>query len=457
MIAILTFAVFSLFALSQPDMNMITGGGTVKVPFAGIEVTFLLFLAIGPATMLVLTIYLHLFVGHRGRWFQIPNDKRLPFIFNQSSVLAKVVSFSLFYLVPVITFWAYAWKALPVNAAALMIAAAFLVTSGLIILLIRRCTYWWRPFAIPALALLVAGILAFGAVDAACRYGWVERPERGVCVPCNRLLSRGYVLEGSDLKGLSIPSVSLTYANLQRAQLQGANLERTRIDCAVGREASFRDANLSGASLRGSQFAFANFRGANLDGADLSDSDFSSADLTAAKFGNCKAARANFAGYKDAITQLSNCDIDRADLSGAEFSYLYLGVHTTNYQVASNDLGRYNQWIAPIPCEGDKCTQEIAPDWEPKFTYDQNKYRLERFDDGGISQFCSGKETANITDDYNLYLVRNRGHEVDGKFLDRDYEKINNADFPKGFKELVCGPKPATLRAIRKKAEPRRK
>ena len=59
-------AAFCLLSLLSPDIALLGGSEKINVPFAG-QVSFLGFMLLGPAVLIVLRVYLQIYVEHSGR------------------------------------------------------------------------------------------------------------------------------------------------------------------------------------------------------------------------------------------------------------------------------------------------------------------------------------------------------------------------------------------------------
>ncbi len=66
MITLIGYSFFCLLTLAAPDERLIKKDATIKIPFAGTDVDYGSFLFIGPAVLIGLTLYLHIFLA---RWW----------------------------------------------------------------------------------------------------------------------------------------------------------------------------------------------------------------------------------------------------------------------------------------------------------------------------------------------------------------------------------------------------
>ena len=82
LVAIVTFSFFCLVSLGTPDVSLLAGNATIKLPFVNTDVSFVYFLFLGPVTLIALTIYLHIFVGYHSLLSASQNGRGLPHVFN---------------------------------------------------------------------------------------------------------------------------------------------------------------------------------------------------------------------------------------------------------------------------------------------------------------------------------------------------------------------------------------
>jgi uncharacterized protein YjbI with pentapeptide repeats len=270
-----------------PDANLISAGSEVTLPILNYPIGFGDFLVVGPAVLIALTVYLHLFVAQH-RMIAIPPKYRLAMLPNFDAMAARVtVWFAYYWLVPA-TLVYFLWKAWPrAFEGQLVFLESVLVVAVLAALQIRRCPSAWRLWAVP---ILIASI----AVYAGGLY-------KSTSLRTLNLFKAE--LDGQDLRGANLSraylaeaklhGANLSGANLFRADLREAKLSKANLSFASLHGALLRGANLSGSNLRGANLGEANLREANLREANLSGADMRRADMRRADLGQAILSRAD--------------------------------------------------------------------------------------------------------------------------------------------------------------------
>ncbi|SEM84152.1 Uncharacterized protein YjbI, contains pentapeptide repeats, partial [Syntrophus gentianae] len=276
----------------------------MKVPFANVDMEFVSFLFIGPAILIGLGFYLHMFVEY---WHQLNlwasshsyrnHMKITPFFFNIERTSPRMMRFFIFYALIPLTMAAFAWKSWPQPDSRLLFKSTGLVIVAAVFLKIRRCEGKVQGIRTIVAWLLRGGLLLLAFLLIA--------PPRGIGIyrPLNLYAA---VLENKDLtsanlEGAKLQKANLRGANLQDANLEGANLQDANLGGAnlrgafLGR-ANLMGANLQKASLEGARLQEANLRGANLRGANLWEANLLRADLERAELKGAKLKGANFEG-----------------------------------------------------------------------------------------------------------------------------------------------------------------
>jgi hypothetical protein len=275
-------AVFCALSLLTPDISLLAGNDKISVPFAG-PVSFLGFMLLGPAVLILLRIYLQIYVEHERRLDRIARGmsaaRALTLAPDKNPLMRTFIGFTFYLLLPLMML-AFVWKAAAFRywGTALLIVAAAVIAVHLMLLL-RRLS--WRRRTILSIAAILAGALTIS-------FGPLHRPFN-----LFRANLSDQWLTDVDLKG-----ANLHYANLSRAKLLFANLSGAKLSSA----------NLSGANLWL----------ANLSGADLLLADLSGADLSGANLGSASLDNANLSGADLSGANLSGADLDSANLRGAD-------------------------------------------------------------------------------------------------------------------------------------------
>jgi Pentapeptide repeats (8 copies) len=247
---------FCLLSLLSPDIALLGVGSekinVINVPFAG-PVSFLGFMLLGPAVLIVLRVYLQIYVEHSERLDRLARSMsivRAPMLVPFHNPLIRTFSGLVFYLLLPLAMLLFAWKAavFPAWGSGLLGVAAAVVATHLMLPL--------KKFSWPLKAFLSTGaaIIVFANVGG---YGLAHRPfDLFRANLSGQWIVREDHLGGADLRIANLTDVNLSGANLIGADLVGADLSRARLF----------GANLSRADLR----------------ADLTRADLSR-DLTDAK------------------------------------------------------------------------------------------------------------------------------------------------------------------------------
>ena len=245
---------FSIITLTgTPDVQLLTPEATVKLPVLNYDMGFSAFLIVGPAILIGLSIYLHIFVAQH-RMLEVAPESRQPMLPNFGSWSAKLVVLSIFYWMVPLTLFVFAWKAVPSPIGPMLLMVAVGVTAALVLLQIRRCRRHSRPLGLPLL------FIALAVFSIAC---------------LEMVKSRQLNLFKADLSGKDLRFADLRHAFLVEANLSGANLSGTWLD-----NANLTDANLTSANLTGAYLTDANLTGAKLIDANLTDANLTGANLT---------------------------------------------------------------------------------------------------------------------------------------------------------------------------------
>jgi hypothetical protein len=359
------FCFYSALALSSlPDTRLLSTTPTtpeLQVPFVQGRISFLVFLLIGPLTLLLLSLYVHIYVEH---WWgllrlqiqraadaglQPPLLLHPPLFFNLPYKIASVTSvFVLYLLVPLILlFFCYEALKLPQTPSKRYGLIGFLTS-----LIKGGPLHSLSPvsFAIPLTSIaIVSSVFLLGrrviepnAQDwkrtaSAYRYSFALIASLGSGLLIIALVMPQYLrkvplnLSQADLKGQNLSYLDLTEAMLWNANLQGANL--------IG-------ANLNGAYLQRSNLSGVSASLTQLRGADLSYANFTNADLTKADLCATDSVGARFDG-----ATLADVHWEYANLTGSSFSETdMVGVSST-----SSACLKESEVVAGQKCCGTRC------------------------------------------------------------------------------------------------------
>jgi hypothetical protein len=234
-------AAFCLLSLLSPDVDLLGGSQKINVPLAG-PVSFLGFMLLGPAVLIVLRVYLQIYVEHSERLDRLARSMsitRAPMLVPLQNPLIRYFSGLIFYLLLPLTMLFFAWKAavFPDWGSGLLCVATAVVASHLMLPL--------KKFSWPSKALLSTGA-AIVVLAMIVGSGTVRRP-----FALFRANLPGQYLVKEDFRGAELATANLSGANLNRASLSGANLSGADLSIAKLDSAYLSNADLSGAKLNG--------------------------------------------------------------------------------------------------------------------------------------------------------------------------------------------------------------
>ena len=290
---------FCLLSLESPDIALLSGSEKINVPFAG-PVSFLGFMLLGPAVLIVLRVYLQIYVEHGDRLDRLarsaPAAVRAPILVPLENSLIRLFSGLIFYMLLPVAMLLFAWKAAVFPAWGL---GLFGVAVAVI------ATHVMLPFS--RLSLRSKGLLS---VSAAIIAGGVML---GFGPPHRRFHLFHANLSGQWLFNEDLGQADLGLANLRDANLSGANLSEAYLFNADLRFATLDSANLRDANLGGANLSIAKLRGASLAGAWLFNANLSGADLRLAKLRDADLSDANLSGANlSGAENLTQAQLDKA-------------------------------------------------------------------------------------------------------------------------------------------------
>jgi hypothetical protein len=166
MLAFIGAAAFCVLSLLTPDSALLGGSDKVNVPLAG-PVSFVGFIIIGPAVLVVLRVYLEIYIEHGKRLARVarlvPAKRDPTLLSSQNAFLRFAFALVLSLLLP-LTLLMFAWKAavFPVWGAGLLCVAAAVI-AGHAMLPLHRVSWWSRMLLSASVAILAGGaMLGFG-------------------------------------------------------------------------------------------------------------------------------------------------------------------------------------------------------------------------------------------------------------------------------------------------------
>ena len=280
--AILSTALFCFSVIhGRKDVSFISTSSNVKLPIVNIDVSYTVFLLVGPSVILGLTAYVHIFLEEH-RKIDVETEDRLATIFNMESLSARSVSHAIFYWLPPLTLFYFAWEAQPLRMGGPILLAVTVATALILFFLQIRRTR--RHSGMTAFA-----VIGFLAVASGCSYFYMQA-------------GRNFSLDGATLIDQDLTIMTLAGASLEATTMTKVDLDRVDL----------RNANLSSAMIADSSFFGADLSGANLASATLKEVDLREADLTGAILSNARLTE----GTRLELASLVNARLDGADLSG---------------------------------------------------------------------------------------------------------------------------------------------
>jgi uncharacterized protein YjbI with pentapeptide repeats len=311
-------AAFCALSLLTPDSSLLAGNDKINVPFAG-PVSFLGFMLLGPAVLIILRIYLQIYVEHERRLDRIARSisaaRGLTLVPIKNPLMRTFIGFAFYLLLPLVMLAFFLKAAVFPDWSAALLSVAVAVVAMHLMLLLRRWS--WRRRAVLS---LIAAILTGGLMTS---FGPWQRPFN---------LFRANLSE-QWLIGVELKGANVAYANLTNAYLTGANLNNATIN----------DANLSGARLGRTNLNEANLINANLSRADLFRADFTGANLTLANLTNAYLPYANLRRAYLGDANLSNANLSNANLSNANLSEANLSnANLSNANLSNANLSGAN-------------------------------------------------------------------------------------------------------------------
>jgi len=283
--AIISTALFCFSTIhGKEGLGYITTDSVVSLPIIEIPVKYTVFLLAGPAVIIGLTIYVHIFLEEHQK-VRVEQEERLATIFNMDGVAAQFVSNAIFYWLPPLMLFYFAWESKPLRLAGpLLLTASAAATLVLFVLQLRRTRL--RP--------VMTAIVSVGFLTTAATCGLFYTLTGGKFI-----LDRATLIVDRDLTVMRLSGATLEGVTMTRVDLQGVDLSH---------------ANLAGATIEDSKL-----NGSNLTGAELAGATFQNVDLEGAVLVNAVLSNAQMLeGTNVNLAVLAGARLDGADLSGVE-------------------------------------------------------------------------------------------------------------------------------------------
>ncbi len=274
--------------VSVSDKCLILCDEGVKLPFAGVAVSFWSFMAGAPLLFLAVVVFAHLNLGNLRRLDGVYKGRTLPYIFNVGTSSSRLLSEMVLYWAPPLVLLVFVWKAGHLFFGDYLAALASATLASLGILSIKRERHSVRGLIFRGVTVALATVYCAGVSLVFLSSSGLERLD-GLKWRSSYLRAATFVY---GIREALLPkrSMRLRRENLSHLEMNGISLE---------------GADLRGARLVGSKLKYAYLSGARLAGADLSDSDLSYARLDGAEFGWFEG----FTGTKFVGARLNGTDL----------------------------------------------------------------------------------------------------------------------------------------------------
>jgi uncharacterized protein YjbI with pentapeptide repeats len=326
MYTLVTICVFCVSILVGPDGEILAADGDLQIPIVDLKIKQGSFLYFGPIIIICLSLYTYLFLLKVLKQVKAGQESSDQYIFTMKSPTAQVATYGIFFWLPALTLFAFAYKGLPrpESANLLGLALIFLISVVAIQIALRISRFGFRGAV--AVGICVVFVLSgFVGDDKSSQIedkGWLE------WVRVNLNTHRRLVLESIRLEKRDLRGVEIRNANADSIVLNNSDLRGAEINGASLKEAKLVGADLQGAILDCSEFIGADFGSAELGGAKLRRTNFKQA-----KFRSAKLVKANFHTSSEGVscsksniakilskTSLEGADLAASDLTEANLS-----------------------------------------------------------------------------------------------------------------------------------------
>lgn len=372
MLTLIAYCLFCFIALGAPDAELLRQNATIKMPFAGTEVSYVQFLITAPIILISISIYLHIFLGYWSKLAAHDYSGSLPYIFNLNTISARLVSGFIFYWLPCIMLGMFAFKALPRTIGYTLYITYFIIVIIIISLYIRRThhrlyktkkgKFFHSTLLVTILCLLVGLINIIFFMD---REEFID-VMMGV---------RKFNLAGSDLSRQDLREVNLKRAYLFKTNFREADLTFSKLNGAFGHEIVFENAILKYASLvdtklgrsifDNSDLTEVNLKRAYIGWSSLKNVTFYKADISFANLIYTEMEKANLKSANLTKSDLLGAQLAGTNFTDANLSYARLSLATMNGAILKNaDLLNTNL----IDVKGLSCNQlRSAKNWSTTY------------------------------------------------------------------------------------------
>ncbi len=234
----------------QPDIPLVLLSSGVQLPVINVSVNLNAFLLVGPIGLVVITTYLHIFLGKIERITGLDEYDKQPFLFNFQDWFSRFLGFLIFYTAPSIVMAGFSWKSSVTVLSRPMHLATIVVTAGVLSLYLKRRLKVRRFIFVSISIVLLVGIPLLWIGVGSPIYKRTLNLERAKLLEAKLQITD---LSSANLKFSNLELADLWMANLQKANLQGANLYNANLRKAGLQLANLSEANLQGANLQGAR------------------------------------------------------------------------------------------------------------------------------------------------------------------------------------------------------------
>ena len=322
MYALVTICVFCASILLGPDEQILPADGDLKIPIVNLTIKQGSFLYFGPIIIICVSMYTYLFLLKILAQVRAGRDYSDQYIFTMRNPAAQIATYGIFFWLPTLVLFAFAYKGLPRPESANLLGVALIFLISIVSIQVLLRLYQFNFLGIVAVSLICAVLVLFGFVG---DEGWLEgvheklRTLRPMALDKADLEKRDLreveisnaEAESITLRGAFLRDAVIRYSRLVGANLEGADLRNAKLECTVLKRANFDKANLEGAKVRNTNFESAKFRGAIL------------------KEANFYTAAARVSSGEDKAcpkeTSFHGANLERADLSRSSFIKVVFG------------------------------------------------------------------------------------------------------------------------------------
>ena len=325
MYALITICVFCASILLGPDEQILPADGDLKIPIVNLTIKQGSFLYFGPIIIICVSMYTYFFLLKilakisKGREY---SDK---YIFTMRNPAAQVATYAIFFWLPTLVLFAFAYKGLPRPESAHLLGVALIF---LIFVISVQVVLRLRPFKFLGVVSVSSVCVALVLLGFVGDEGYLEsihkelRTLRPMAldkvdldardlreVDISNAAAEAITLRGAFLRDIVIKDSSLVGARLERADMRNATME-----CTILREANFDNADLENA-----QVLTANLEGTKFRGAILKNANFRTAPKSCCEGLNPSSDTGKKCLRELGETNLVHANLEKADLSGASF------------------------------------------------------------------------------------------------------------------------------------------